>query len=219
MTSHDDAFKSFAADRKKDLQRIARATRGEHLFEDVVHEAWLMAMTMVKPDGGVLDLSAPDDQRRLLSHIYQHLVRYTDLNVRHAVRLDHAPAGGEDGDVHPLSHLLVSNDGRDPLGELIEHEAQRDLEAKLDGHGSLAAAYVHLLRQCDNRMPAVAEHLRISVSYAYFRCAHARRLAAHMTHIPIPSVERFAQGAWRRFRLRRPQVQLAFDFEDNLPIW
>lgn len=219
MKLHDDAFQRFAAEKKKDLQRIARATRGEHTFEDVVHEAWFEAWTLQAAEGTPLDLSDADCQRKLLSHLYQRLVRYTELNVRHAVRLDHAPKGsGDEGDAHPLSYLLVSNDGRDPLGELIEQEADAALECGLHAHGSLAAAYVYLLRQFDNRMSNVADHLRISLSYAYQRCAHARRLAAHVMHIPIPAIEGFTPMPWRRFRLRRPHTQMAFNFDDQLPI-
>ena len=217
--SDDDAFQQFTVRRKKNLQSIARATRGEYRFEDVVNEAWIMASSLQTSDGRPLDLSDMDSQRRLLSYLFQHLVRYTEKKVRNAVRLDHAPKGSEhDGDAHPLAYLLVSNDGRDPLGELLEQEADSALESGLCAHGSLAAAYVYLLRRFRNNMSAVADHLRIARSYAYRRCANARWLVTHVTHIPIPIVEHFMLGPWRSFRLRRPHVQLAFDFDDELPI-
>jgi len=174
-----------------------------------------MASNLQAADGGPLDLLDTDCQRRLLGHLYQHLVRYTEQNVRRAVRLDHAPKGSDqDSDAHPLAYLLVSNDGRDPLGELLERETDSALESSLDAHGSLAVAYVYLLRRFGNNMSAVADHLRISRSYAYRRCANARWLANHVTHIPI--VEHFMLGPWRSFQLRRPHVQLAFDFDDQL---
>lgn len=215
----DDAFQRFVVQRKKDLQRIARHTRGEHLFDDVVNEAWIMAMSLQMADGSALDLSDADCQRRLLSYLYQHLVRYTELNVRHAVRLDHAPKGhDQDGDAHPLAYVLVSNDGIDPLGELLKRETDSVQESGLGAHGSLAAAYVYLLRRFDNNMSAVADHLHISLSYAYHRCAHARWQATQATHIPISTVEHLMLGPWRSFRLRRPHVQLGFDFDDELSI-
>ncbi|MET2522657.1 hypothetical protein ABXT34_05000 [Ralstonia sp. SM1884_UCD616_TZ26] len=104
------------------------------------------------------------------------------------------------------------------MGELIERETTSALDADLDAHGSLVAAYVHLLRHFDNRMSAVANHLLISRSYAYHCCAKARQLAAHLQHIPIPvSNESRVPGPWRSFRLRRIPVQLSFDFDDELP--
>ncbi|MGJ7541510.1 hypothetical protein [Variovorax sp. LT1R16] len=216
----DDAFERFAAQRKKDLQRIARHTGGEHQLGDVVHEAWIMAYSLRLPDGSALNLAKTACQEKLLSHLYQHLVRYTEQNVRRAVRLDHAPKGsGQDDDAHPLTYLLASNEGRDALGEMLEQEATLALDAALDAHGSLAAAYVRLLQHFDNRMSAVADHLLISTSYAYRCCAQARWLAVHMAYIPVPTTRgRLVPGPWRRFRLRRSQVQLEFDFDDELPL-
>ncbi|WP_231662788.1 hypothetical protein [Ralstonia solanacearum] len=205
--------------RKKDLQRIARHTAGEHQLTDVLHEAWIMAENLQPPNGTRLDLENAACQEKLLSHLYQHLVRYTEQNVRRAIRLDHATSGhDQDDDVHPLTYLLVRDEGRDLLGGLIERESASALDADLDAHGSLAAAYVHLLRHFDNRMSAVANHLLISRSYAYRCCARARQLATHLQHIPIPvSNERRIPGPWRRFRLRRMPIQLSFDFDDELP--
>lgn len=219
QTPDDDAFQQFTVQQKKKLQSIARATRGEYQFDDVVSEAWIMASSLQTSEGRPLDLSDMDCQSKLLSYLFQHLVRYTEKKVRNAVRLDHAPKGSEhDEDVHPLAYLLVSNDGRNPLDELLEQEADLALESGLGAHGSLAAAYVYLLRRFRNNMSAVADHLRISRSYAYRRCANARWLATRVTHIPIPVIEHFMLGPWRSFRLRRPHVQLAFDFDDELAI-
>lgn len=177
-----------------------------------------MARTLPAADGSVLDLRDETHQQRLLAHLYQHLVRYTDLTVRHAVRLDHAPPGLDDGEaVHPLARTLASNAGQDVLGELLEREADRCQEAALQAHGSLAGAYVQLLRSFDHRMKAVADHLRISVSYAYRRCAQARCLAVHLRHIAIPD-KGMLPGPWRRYRLVRQPVQLAFDFDEELPL-
>lgn len=215
----DDVFERFAKQRKRDLQRIVRHTGGEHQLADVVHEAWIMAWSLRMPGGEPLNLAEAACQVRLLSHLYQHLVRYTEQNVRRAVRLDHAPPGrGPDDDAHPLTDLLASDEGRDPLSEIIEKEVASALDAALDAHGSLAAAYVNLLQHFDNRMSAVADHLLISTSYAYRRCAQAQWLATHMAHIPIPvTKKRLIPGPWRSYRLRRSSVQLAFDFEDELP--
>lgn len=38
-----DAFSHFLSTCGNDLKRIVRATRGEHQYDDVVNEAWLMA--------------------------------------------------------------------------------------------------------------------------------------------------------------------------------
>lgn len=218
MTTDDEAFNQFVARWKRKLRGIAHKTAGEQQYEDVVQEAWLMARTLRADDGRPLDLRDEAHQQRLLAHLYQHIVRYTEVTVRHAVRLEHAPPGCDDGgDLHPLARTLASNAGRTVLDELLAREADQSLESELQAHGSLAAAYVHLLRHFDDRMDAVADHLRISVSYAYRRCAQARCLAAHLQHISIPGSGRLP-GPWRRYRLIRQPIQLSFDFDEELPL-
>jgi len=214
------AFERFVIRRKKDLQRIASHTRGEHQLQDVVNEAWLLAHEFAERQGSPVEFASPAFQKLLLSHLYQHLVRYTELNVRHAVRLDHAPAGSDSpDDPHPLTHVLVSDGGRDPLAELIERETRSHRDDEADLPCSLAGAYVRLLRHFDNRMRAVADHLLISVSHAYRCCAQARLWAACQNSMPMPAMAgRFIPGPWRPFQLRRAPVQLAFDFDDELPL-
>ena len=218
-TTDDDGFNQFVARWRKKLRSIAYATAGEQQYEDVVHEAWLMARILRADDGSPLNLCNEMHQQRLLAYLYQHIVRYTELTVRHAVRLEHAPSGSDDAEtaVHPLARTLASDGGRDVLDTLMEREADQSLEVAFHANGSLAAAYVHLLRHFDNRMDATADHLRISVSYAYRRCAQARCLVAHLQHIPIPA-DGILPGPWRRYRLIRQPVQLSFDFDEALPL-
>ncbi|MDA7418045.1 hypothetical protein PGB34_16900 [Xenophilus arseniciresistens] len=186
MIPDGEAFERFVSRHKKKLRGIAYKTAGEQQYEDVVQEAWLMACTLRAEDSGPLDLSDEIHQQRLLAHLCQHLVRYTELTVRHAVRLEHGTGsdGSEDG--HPLARTLTSDGGRSVLDALMERDAEQLLERELQAHGSQAAAYIQLLRHFDDHMEAVALHLRVSVSYAYRRCAHARRLAQHLQHIAVP---------------------------------
>lgn len=109
----DDDFQQFTTLKAADLRHIANATRGEYRIKDVIQEAWLMAYDLGVKQGEPLNLLDSDSQHKLLSHLFQRLVRYTDRKIRNAVRLDHAPAGSEDNEgVHPLSYLLASNGGR-----------------------------------------------------------------------------------------------------------
>lgn len=213
---NDASFQQFTTLKAADLRRIASATRREYRTEDVIHEAWLMAYDLGVAQGEPLDLLNSDTQDKLLRHLFKHLVHYTEQKVRNAVRLDHAPAGSKDDEgVHPLSYMLASNGGRNVLDELIETEADLATERGVASHGSLAAAYVYLLRHFDNKMATVADHLRISRSHAYRCCAKAQWLSAYAMHIPIPIDEHFLPGPWRSFRLHRPQIQLTLDFGDE----
>jgi hypothetical protein len=211
----DPLFQRFLDARKRDLQRISRHTRGEHSLGDVESEAWLMIRTLASK-GKPIDLDNPTHQALLISHLYQELVRYSELQVRHAIRLDHAP-GGEDGESHPLAHILAAADHYDPAVALsaAEESALTARDDEPSAHLSLAAAYLHLVRHFDNRMRDVAEHLLISVGYCHARCRKARFFAAWQQPLPINHATAdpgFLPGAWRRFKLVRDPVQLAFDF-------
>lgn len=214
------AFGKFVAQRKKDLERIRRSTRNEQELSDVINEAWLMACELSARKGVTVDVLDISFQDLLISHLYQHLVRYTEKNVRHAARLDHAtPGSDQEDESHPLMRTLMSDDGQHPLTMLVEQEQRSRQHVEIDPHHSLASAYIRLLRHFDNRMRAVADHLLISESYAYRRCAHARLLATCQKPVPLSMMDgAFIPGPWRRFRLRRTPTQLAFDFDDELPL-
>jgi hypothetical protein len=209
-----DPFERFLQQRGKDLRRIARATRGEQEYADVAQEAWLMAGPLSTRCGMAPDFLDAGFQDLLLSHLYQALVRYTELNVRHAVRLDHGTGDdGEEGGQHWLMNRLASDGGHDPLSLLIAGQEEPAQSGDEEQHPSLAGAWIVLLRGCEGHMRAAAEHLLISVSHAYRCCAKARHLASRQNAIPLTPPRTAAQlGPWRRYRIMRTPRQLEFDF-------
>lgn len=162
-----NGFEKFLLKHKIDLKRIARHSHGEYEYEDVVNEAWLMAEQLRLQRDIAADFANEDFGKLLLSHLYQHLVRYTEQHVRRAVRLDHgAEAGDGQAAPNPLANRLASENGRDPLSFLLASE-ESGLRQLGDNRFSLAAAYVVLLQRFGNRMLSVANHLLISRSHAY----------------------------------------------------
>mgnify|MGYP000904971339 CR=1 FL=1 len=213
-----NGFEKFLLKHKTDLKRIARHSHGEHQYEDVVNEDRLMAERLRLQRGIAVDFANEDFRKLLLSHLYQHLVRYTEQHVRRAIRLNHgAEAGDGQAAPNPLANRLASENGSNPLSFLLASE-----EASLcqlgDNRFSLAAAYVVLLQRFGNRMCSVANHLLISRSHAYRCCARARLLAEHQVNIALilPSANRL--GPWRKYRVPRVQKQLAFDFDEKLDL-
>ncbi len=213
-----DPFERFATRHGKDFARIARATGGEQQREDVAQEAWLMAGTVAARHGRAIDFDDPAFADLLLRHLYQALVRYTELNVRRAVRLDHGRSGDDAYDApHWLMNRLAADGGGDPLSHLTATEdaaTAPDIDAP---HPSLAGAWVILLRDCDNRMPIVAARLLISVSHCRRCRAKAEMLARFQHAIPLAPPRSAVQlGPWRRYRATRTPRQLAFDFDGPL---
>jgi len=212
-------FDQFLQARKKDFARIAWHSQGEHTFDDVVNEAWLMGHVVAERTGVAIDFTDVSFQQTLLAHLFQHLVRYTELNLRHAVRLDH-PAGGDAdvADASPLLDRLVHGDVEDPLACLLADEARRAHVPTSNEDHSVASAYVLLLERFKS-MYGVARRLRISSSYAYRCCRKARALAIHQHALALPPAPTVAVlGPWRRQRMERRPRQLEFDFREELPL-
>lgn len=214
MNATADPFTLFLQQQAKALRRIAHATKGEHSPADVAQEAWLMAGPLAERRGLALDFLDPDFQDLLLRHLYQALVRYTELHVRYGVRLDHAISDdAEDGAVHPLMNHLASDEGRDPLAHLLAAETRTELPDRDAPHPSLAGAWLVLLQDCRQHMPTVALRLLISVSWARRCCAKARRLAREQQAIALtPPTDASQLGPWRKHRVIRVPRQLEFDF-------
>lgn len=215
-----DGYTHFLRQHADALLHISHATKGEHRYEDVCQEAWLMADELASGSGDEPDFLDPALQEQVLLHLRRKLI-YGARRFRYATRLDHAVRGDlETGAAHPLMARLVSDGGRDPLSYLLSGESVREPPDEASLPLSLALAWALLLRAHDNRMRTVAGHLLISVAHAYHCCAKARRVIAHQHTLPleVPPL-RPAQrlGPWRRYRRERVPRQLAFDFEARLP--
>ena len=85
-----DGFAKFIGERNADLRRIARSTRGEHSIEDVTNEAWILAVELASRNATRADFRDAAFQSLLLSHLYQRLVRYTELTVRNGLQIGRA---------------------------------------------------------------------------------------------------------------------------------
>lgn len=210
-----EGFDAFLRDCRADLMRISRHSRGEHELGDVCSEAWVMAATLAVRQSLEPDFSDPAFRQTLLARLYQKLVRYQELNVRHAVRLDHAPPGSDEPDApHPLLSTLASGD--EPLAALLAAEEASRKSSGDEWHYSLANAYVTLLEHFDRKMSLVADHLLISTASAYQRCREAFELARRQTSLHLAMPARVSGlRPWRRYRPFREPRQLEFDF----PVW
>lgn len=218
----DRTFERFLCSCHGALRRIAAHTRGEHSVSDVEGEAWLLAEELRLERGLQPDFGCSEYQQKIVSYLYQKLVRYTDLNVRHAVRLDHAPAGAPEDAAHPLLAKLTADEGREPLAILIQREeSSADSEAEPASYESPAAAYLQLLRRFDNKMLDVATHLLISQSWCYRRFNQALNLAKLQRPLAkeaFSTVEGLEPSPWRKFRAIHVRRQLELDIETPMLI-
>lgn len=206
----DDAdvlFETFLRSCRSALKRISAHSRGEYQLSDVEGEAWLLAEELRLERAIVPEFGCVEYQQKIISYLYQKLVRYSELNVRHAIRLDHAPGDALKDGAHPLLAKLAAAEQFEPLAALLEREAATsDGNDEPAAYESPAAAYLQLLQRFDNRMLDLANHLLISRSWCYNRVNAALRLAT--TQWPLPKEAFAAAGGleprtWRKFRVLR----------------
>lgn len=213
----DVMFEKFLRSCRAALRRISAHTRGEHSLSDVESEAWLLAEELRLEKGLTPEFGCSEYQRKIVSYLYQKLVRYTDLNVRHAVRLDHAPAGVPEEAAHPLLAKLAADEGFEPLAVLIQREeSSADSEVEPASYESPAAAYLQLLRRFDNKMLDVATHLLISRSCCYRRFNQALNLAKlqwPLAKEAFSTAEGLEPSPWRKFRAIHVRRQLELDID------
>ncbi|WP_050477484.1 hypothetical protein [Herbaspirillum rhizosphaerae] len=211
--SHSD-FEAFAIKHKAKFKRISAATKGEYEAEDVIGEAWLMAEKMRIKQGSEIDFHNPAHIDLLFSYLYQHLVNYTEKQVRMAVRLDAWDYGDDpEHDCHPLLNKLSSDNADNPL-TVLELKETAAAEHAVNPHHSRAAAYLKLLGHCDNNIAQLANYLLISTSWCYRCYNRAKHTVERQRQLPETMKTDFMPRTWRKFQLFRkmsPQ-QRSFNF-------
>lgn len=160
-----DPFQAFLVQRRSELRRIARMTRGEHTPEDVENEAWVLADRIGSKRGVPINFSLRTDQELVLGWLHNEVVKYADKQVRYAVKLD-KDWDREDADstAHAMAQLLTAPEFFDPAILLLQREEVPDPVALTKHSCSQSSAYVILLSRFDWDTEELAAHLRIPTS-------------------------------------------------------
>jgi len=131
-------IKEFLAIIKPDLKRIAYRTKGETSFEDLENEAYLLLSEFVKFHEREPFLWDSKDLRWITGRLHNHFVKWTDQNLKYAIRIDSL----EDDDGESWALDLPAVDGSDPLLELLYRDESLAHKHLLDNSYSEAKAYV-----------------------------------------------------------------------------
>lgn len=195
------------------MRRIARHSQGESRLEDVQNEIWLVAKELSSKRPPPIDFLNPKDQKLLIAHTYQKLVRYCETSVRYAARIDNTD---DEGDQLNYDNWLTNGDIEDPLNQII---VEPNRPAETFEHLSLGAAWVSVLDRCNNQMTSVAYFLKLSLSHSYHCFNQALRITRWQHQLPLylPDNAPLNPQPWRRYRRYRRPEQLAFAFDEELP--
>lgn len=212
-------YQSFIAERQADFRRIAKATNGEYSAEDISQQALLVAWELQSGKGVAMRFADPAYGRLLLSHLYQHFVRYTETAIRRALRYRRKHA--DDDQLELLTEVLPADESYDPSLALDTFETQRDADP--DAQLSQASAWLFLVGRSGNEVRRLADRLLIPISHCYRCLACARTLARRQHALPIRCTGRdgmpLQPRGWRRFRHERRPTQLQFAFVTEPTLW
>ena len=151
-------FEAFVEARRGDLRRIAYATQGEMELDDLIQEAWVVAIEIGDGMEEPFDFSNLEHQEHLIAKMYVRFVKYADKTVRYAVKLDRGWDQPEQETAGAaLSRVLSGPESDDPLVRgLIEDQAD-ELMTMVRASYSQAAAYVILLARVEWDLRDLAE--------------------------------------------------------------
>jgi hypothetical protein len=165
----------------------------------------------------VADIVHPEFQEKVLSYLYQYFVRYTEHNVRNAVRLDRQAYEDGPADRYDLLDHLSAGGFSDPLSLLLAWESTSPGDEEPDPLHTQAGAYYHLLGRHGGKIRTLAEYLQISTSHCHRCYGRVRRQAASqwsMAFAPAANATEPPLKPWRKFRARRAPRQLDFGFHE-----
>lgn len=123
------AYRVFVAEQQREFRRISAATKGEHSAEDVSQEALLTACALQADRGMAMRFADAGYRKLLLSHLYQHFVRYTETTVRRALRCRRKHE--EDNQFDYLADNLPADEEYDPLHRLCASEGTTQAESRM----------------------------------------------------------------------------------------
>ncbi len=139
-------FDRFVSSRKGDLRRIAYATQGELEVDDLIQEAWVVAIEIGEGMDEPFDFSNVEHQEHLLAKMYVRFVKYADKTVRFAMKLDRGWDEPEEESVGAaMANSLASPETDNPLTRAVLEDQATEFMEVVRASYSQAAAYVILL--------------------------------------------------------------------------
>jgi len=139
-------FEGFVDARRGDLRRIAYATQGELEVDDLIQEAWVVAVEIGEGMDEPFDFSNVEHQEHLLAKLYVRFVKYADKTVRFAVKLDRGwDAPEEESAGAMLANAIASPETDNPLTRAVLEDQATEFMETVRRSYSQAAAYVILL--------------------------------------------------------------------------
>ncbi|HEF5786344.1 hypothetical protein WK80_29845 [Burkholderia multivorans] len=188
---------------RKQLERIAGSSQGDHSVEDLTNEAWLIVDELhLEPDAS----PDPEDQGvrdLIVARLQREFGRFVNRQERFATRIDRDDVD-DDGDFMPnaIAARLSAPEKYEPLASLEMREEAAAAARIIGERFSEAVAYLRTFERFDGDKVGVARHLAIDLRALHRRVARAshvertqRSMFDGIEEIPVDFMP--LAGRWR----------------------
>ncbi|WP_186071629.1 hypothetical protein [Burkholderia gladioli] len=159
---------------RKQLERIAGSSQGDHSVEDLTNETWLIVDELhVEPDAN----PDPEDEsvrELIVTRLQREFGRFVNRQERFAARIDRDDIN-DDGDFMPntIAATLSAPEKYEPLMSIEMREEATAAARKIGERFSEAVAYLRTFERFDGESAAVANYLAIGLHALDNRVARA----------------------------------------------
>ncbi|WP_186159220.1 hypothetical protein [Burkholderia gladioli] len=159
---------------RKQLERIAGSSQGDHSVEDLTNETWLIVDELhVEPDAN----PDPEDEsvrELIVTRLQREFGRFVNRQERFAARIDRDDIN-DDGDFMPntIAATLSAPEKYEPLMSIEMREEATAAARKIGERFSEAVAYLRTFERFDGESAAVARYLAIGLRALDNRVARA----------------------------------------------
>ncbi|KVL15005.1 hypothetical protein [Burkholderia sp. MSMB1826] len=149
---------------RKQLERIAGSSQGDHSVEDLTNEAWLIVDELhVEPDAN----PDPEDEgvrELIVTRLQREFGRFVNRQERFATRIDRDDVD-DDGDFMPnaIAARLSAPEKYEPLASMEMREEAAAAARIIGERFSEAVAYLRTFERFDGDKVGVARHLAIGL--------------------------------------------------------
>ncbi|WP_322027841.1 hypothetical protein [Burkholderia sp. BCC1977] len=159
---------------RKQIERIAGSSQGDHSVEDLTNETWLIVDELhVEPDAN----PDPEDEgvrELIVARLQREFGRFVNRQERFAARIDRDDVD-DDGDLMPnaIAARLSAPEKYEPLASIEMREEAAAAARRIGERFSEAVAYLRTFERFDGDRVGVAQYLAIGPQALDRRVARA----------------------------------------------
>lgn len=163
---------------RRQLERIARSSEGDHSVDDLTNETWLIVDELHAAPGANPDPEDESLREAIIERLHRQFGRFANRKERFAARIDRDDVG-HDGELmeSSVAARLAAPEAYEPHVALEQREERDRFKQALDARFSEAVAYLRVLDHFDGNRVVIAQYLAIPLGALNIRLKKSERFA------------------------------------------